>query len=371
MRAAGVRVPETLATRFPPSPPGERGEGGEGKGGKGGYKGGLVDIVGTGGDGHNTFNVSTTSAILATALGINICKHGNKASTSSSGSADILAALGADLGGVTPSKVAAMFQETTTTPPPPRTTGETETEAQPGTFCFLYAPTFHPSMRHISPVRTALPFKTIFNLLGPLVNPIDYSLSSGLEARIIGVSNPALGRIFADTLVLLGVDRALVVCGDEALDEISPATTTHVWKVRTLTGETGVEEFHIHPTKTFGIPTHPLTQVAGGKGPQENAGILERLVKGQIDPEGDGEERAILDFVVLNTAALAVVAGVVGGGEWGAKEEVDGEGVAVGGKWREAVERVREGVSSGRAWGAWRGFVEWSRKAEGGGVEGE
>ncbi|KAF8430259.1 glycosyl transferase [Tirmania nivea] len=370
MRDAGVKIPG-LESRFPPAPRGEvDGSEDNDDADDGRYRGGLVDIVGTGGDGYGTFNVSTTSSILATACGIQVCKHGNKASTSTSGSADILAALGADLSNVTPDKVRNLFLS-------PQRKEEKEEAGQQGTehtgtFCFLFSPTFHPSMKHVAPIRKSLPYRTIFNLLGPLVNPIDYSLPQGLEARIIGVGQHRFGRIFAETLVHLGVTRAMVVCGSENLDEVSPAVFTHVWKLRKSksTASVVIEEFKIHPTVTFGLPTHPLTSVAGGHSPQTNAAILTRLLRGQIPPTGPSDETAILDFVILNTAALCVVAGVVPsaahkGSRWVDEEEVDEGGYAVGRKWREGVEMVRRGVESGRAWAAWEEFVGVSKVVEG------
>ncbi|KAF8476021.1 glycosyl transferase [Kalaharituber pfeilii] len=361
MRKAGVVIPG-LEARF--------GVQGHERQARGRYKGGLVDIVGTGGDGHDTFNVSTTSAVLAAACGLQVCKHGNKASTSSSGSADILTALGADLWSVTPDKVSAMFTQHKPAAEVHTADERKQHQVPAGTFCFLLAPLYHPSMRHISPVRTQLPFRTIFNLLGPLVNPIDYSLppDSGLETRIIGVNNMRFGRIFADTLILLGVRTGMVVSGAENLDEISPEGNTFIWKLRPHAPlkpdqKPGVivEEFKVHPTKTFGLPTHPLSRVSGGKKPEVNAEILKRIVRGEVDPEEDSDERAILDFVILNTAALVVATGVVGSEEE-EEESVDEEGVAIGGKWKEAVEVVKEAIASGRGWTAWEEFVKWSKK---------
>lgn len=205
-----------------------------------------MDIVGTGGDGHNTFNVSTTSAILASSY-LRIAKHGNKASTSASGSADILMALGAKLEQVTPDKVARHF-----------TTSATNAEEEK--FAFLYAPVYHPSMRYVAPIRRSLGFRTVFNLLGPLVNPVDYSLVGGLEARIIGVSKASHGPIFAETLRILGAKKAAVVCGREGLDEISCEGETDLWLLKN--GE--IKHLVLHPTKSFGLATHTLASVAGG-----------------------------------------------------------------------------------------------------------
>ena len=372
MREAGVRI-TGLESRFgnlpDKRPPGSVGA----------YNGGLVDIAGTGGDGHNTFNVSTTAAILATSCGLQVCKHGNKASTSTSGSADVLVALGADLTTINADKVRDIFLHQ----PPRGENGHSSTlDSSPplqktGTFCFVFAPVFHPSVKHVAPIRSSLPFRTIFNFLGPLVNPIDYSLPGGLEARVIGVGNPRFGRIFADTLVLLGVTRALIVCGAESLDEISPTVETYAWKIRRSrlgegtsgNGNSGggivVEEFKFHPTKTFGLRTHPLSRVAGGKSPQENAAIIKRLLKGEIDPDSnaDTDDRAILDFVIANTAALLVVAGVTDtrlGETWLDEEDVDA-GVVVGGRWIDAVNLVKQGIRSGRAWLSWQEFVDWTR----------
>ena len=372
MRAAGVKI-TGLESRFG-NLPNQRLSGSTGA-----YNGGLVDIAGTGGDGHNTFNVSTTAAILATSCGLQVCKHGNKASTSTSGSADVLAALGANLTAINAEKVRDIFLHKA----PQAENGHSSTlhpssPAKTGTFCFVFAPVFHPSVRHVAPIRSSLPFKTIFNFLGPLINPIDYSLPGGLEARVIGVGDPRFGRIFADTLVLLGVTRALIVCGAESLDEISPAVETYAWKVRRSRLGEGmspavVEEFKFHPTKTFGLRTHPLSRVAGGMSPQENAAIMKRLLKGEIDPDSnaDTDERAILDFVIANTAAMLVVAGITDtrpGETWIDEENIDA-GVVVGGRWIDAVNLVKQGIRSGRAWLAWQEFVDWTRAGPPGAIK--
>ncbi|CUS14641.1 unnamed protein product [Tuber aestivum] len=303
---------------------------------------GQVDIVGTGGDGHDTFNVSTTSAILASGCGLRICKHGNKASTSASGSADILTSLGANLMAITPPIVTSIFNE-----------------PSKGNFCFLYAPVFHPAVRHVAPIRRELGHRTIFNLLGPLANPIDYSVSGGLEARIIGVGRRELGQVFAETLKILGASKGMVVCGEEGLDEVSCECRTECWRLLEdpETREVTVDHFFVHPTETFGIPTHSLSRVAGGKGPDENAAILERLLNGK---ERD-DEKAVKDFVLANTAALIAISGLLG-----PVERVSEGAVARGAVWRSAVEKANEGITSGRAWEEWSKFVEKSRQAEGG-----
>ncbi|RPA74243.1 anthranilate phosphoribosyltransferase [Ascobolus immersus RN42] len=309
---------------------------------RGSYRGGLVDIVGTGGDGHNTFNVSTTSSILAAAF-LNVAKHGNKASTSASGSADILVAMGADLAGVTPQKVVSHF---------------TEPDAEGGRYVFLYAPTFHPSLGAVAPIRKLLGHRTLFNLLGPLVNPIDYSLEGGLEARIIGVAKYSMGRVFAEALRELGCTKGMVVSGREGLDEVSCQGGSYVWQLVEEGARVEVREYEIHPTVTFGLPVHELTEVAGGKSPEENAVILTKLLNNEL-PEGD----AILDFVLINTATLFVSAGLVDEVE-GDKEdwEWEREGVRGGRKWVAALELAREAVRSGRGGRAWGEYVAMSQR---------
>lgn len=267
-------------------------------------------------------------------------KHGNRASTSTSGSADILTSLGAKLTSVTPIVVASIFNDTSKL-----------------NFCFLYAPIYHPGVRHVAPIRRELGCRTIFNLLGPLANPIDYSIPGGLEARIIGVGKRELGQVFAETLRILGVKKGMVVCGEEGLDEVSCEVKTECWRLLEERGSSRitVDHFFIHPTETFGMQTHSLREVAGGKGPGENAEILERLLKGQ---ERD-EEKAVRDFVLINTATLLAISGIIG-----AVERV-GEGeVASGPLWKSAVQKAEEGITSGKAWNEWTRFVDRSCRAE-------
>jgi len=231
-------------------------------------------------------------------------------------------------------------------------------EPSMGNFCFLYAPVFHPAVRHVAPIRRELGHRTIFNLLGPLANPIDYSVSGGLEARIIGVGRRELGQIFAETMKILGARKGMVVCGEEGLDEVSCERRTECWRllVDPKTNEVIVDHFFVHPTETFGIPTHSLSKVAGGKGPDENAAILERLLKGQEQ----GDERAVKDFVLVNTAALIAISGLLG-----PVERIPEGTVAKGAVWEKAVEKANEGITSGKAWEEWSKFVEKSQQAEG------
>ncbi|BGP09801.1 Anthranilate phosphoribosyltransferase [Rhodotorula toruloides] len=253
----------------------------------------ICDIVGTGGDGHNTFNVSTTAAIVAAGAGLRVYKHGNKAATSSSGSADILLSLGCPVTTLPPS---AMNQVAARSP-----------------FLFLFAPIYHPSMVRVAPFRKQIGFPTVFNALGPLINP------AKPKAVIVGVHSPYLGPIFAEALKITGVERAWVVCGAEGLDEISPAGDTHLWDLHNGT----ITERTLHPS-AFGINPTPLSSVAGGT-PLENSLTLLKLLDNQL-PHTDPIE----NFVILNAAALLVVAGK-------AKSE------------KEGVEMARESIANGGA----------------------
>ncbi|KAK5657792.1 hypothetical protein OQA88_2865 [Cercophora sp. LCS_1] len=310
---------------------------------EGSYNGGLCDIVGTGGDSHNTFNISTTASILASSL-LFIAKHGNKASTSKSGSADLLAnmePLSPKISRICPDTIAPLYAKTN--------------------YAFLFAPVFHPGMRYVAPIRRQLPWRTVFNLLGPLANPTDLPSPSGdslLEARMIGVARKDIGPVFADALRLAGARKALVVCGDEELDEISIAGDTLCWRIAPddQTGEPSVEHFRLHP-RDFGLPSHPLSEVSPGKEPAENAAILARILKGEM-----ADDDPILHFVLINTAALFVVSGIceadtsdLGHGDDGVVITERGPG---GGRWKEGVRRARWAIKSGEALRQWEAFVE-------------
>ncbi|TGZ82762.1 hypothetical protein EX30DRAFT_328556 [Ascodesmis nigricans] len=335
----------------------------------GDYEGGLVDMVGTGGDGHDTFNVSTTAAVVAAGTGLRVAKHGSKASSSMSGSADLLMALGAKILDVGAEEAGRLL-----------------CEGAQGRFCFLYAPVFHPAMKTVAEVRRELGCRTIFNVLGPIISPIDFSTvigrngeetTPGYEARLLGVGHRRMGPVYADTLRLLGVKKALVVCGDEDLDEVSIAGNTHCWRITTdpslptTTNHNGIsngaslsstvqgifiETFLIHPTHTFGISTHPLSRCGSGGTPADNAVIFQEILKG-IRKRGD----PVRDFVVVNAAACLVAAGACEG-----TEGIGEDGVMRGNKWLDAVRRVEkalEGGEDGDAWRAWRKYVEGSEKA--------
>ncbi|KAF2463220.1 uncharacterized protein BDR25DRAFT_298540 [Lindgomyces ingoldianus] len=309
---------------------------------EGSYNGGLCDIVGTGGDSHNTFNISTTSSILASSL-LMIGKHGNRASTSRSGSADLLSCVRPKppvITAITPSTLAEIYSHTN--------------------YAFLFAPIFHPGARHAASIRKQLGWRTIFNLLGPLANP----LHELIEARVIGVARREIGPDFAESLRQSGVKKAMVICGYEELDELSCAGPTHCWRlVGTSSGaeseaEGGVEikYFTISP-EDFGLPCHALTEVSPGQSPEQNAEILMRILRGEVQPDDP-----ILRFVLINTAALFVVSGIcdadtsdMGHGDDGKVIKEVGPG---GGRWKEGIRRARWAITSGAALRQWDSFVE-------------
>ncbi|HKB27396.1 MAG TPA: anthranilate phosphoribosyltransferase, partial [Candidatus Limnocylindrales bacterium] len=248
---------------------------------------GAIDVVGTGGDGSGTFNISTAAALVVASAGIPVAKHGNRAITSRSGSADVLDALGIRIDHDAESAARDL-----------REMG----------FAFLFAPAFHPAMRHAGPTRREIGVRTAFNLLGPLTNP------AGATRAVIGVADPSLAPRIAAVAQLLGTERTLVVHGS-GVDELP------------LDG-TGV----IHDVSPAGIAVHQIRAVDLGLGPAEtstlaggtaaeNAAIVEAIFAGE-----DGPRR---DVVVLNAAAGFLVAGRVtslAGGVAVARETVDGGG---------------------------------------------
>lgn len=243
-------------------------------------------------------------------------------------------------------------------------------------YAFLFAPSFHPGMRFVSPVRKKLPWRTVFNLLGPLANPMDAAIGArgsatapngstplaGVEARIIGVARRDLGPVFAEALRQNGVRKAMVVCGEEELDEVSCAGPTLCWRLREDStsgqgaGDVVVEHFRLSP-EDFGLTRHPLADVSPGKEPAENAKILKRILNNEL-----ADDDPILEFVLINTAALFVVSGVcdadqsdMGLGDDGKVIPETGPG---GGRWKEGVRRARWAIKSGEAWRQWNAFVE-------------
>lgn len=228
-------------------------------------------------------------------------------------------------------------------------------------YAFLFAPVFHPGMKYVAPIRKELGWRTIFNLLGPLANPVE----GNIEARILGVARRDIGPVFADALKMTGARKAMVICGEEDLDEISCAGRTHCWRLvdrsthdGKSTSDVDIESFTVCAAD-FGLPAHELKDVSPGKEPHENAQILMKLLQGQL-PKDD----PIFDFVLMNTAALFVVSGIcevdtsdMGHGDDGKVIKERGPG---GGRWKEGVRRARWAVESGEAWRQWRQFVDVS-----------
>jgi anthranilate phosphoribosyltransferase len=228
----------------------------------------LIDTAGTGG-GPSTFNVSTTAALIAAGAGCAVAKHGNRSSTSRSGSADLLEALGVNIE-LEPEQVAACIDEVG--------------------FGFMFAPRHHAAMAHVIPVRKELAVRTIFNFLGPLTNP------AGARRQLLGVSDRHYQETIAEALVGLGSSRALVVSAEDGIDELSISARTRVIEV----ADGSTEEWFVEPGE-FGLGEAELAEVAGGAA-EENAAATRAVL--------DGEEGPRRDLALLNAGAAIYVGGV-------------------------------------------------------------
>jgi anthranilate phosphoribosyltransferase len=227
----------------------------------------VLEIVGTGGDKSNSFNISTTSSLVISAAGIPVAKHGNRAASSKSGAADVLEALGVDI-----------------TVPPERSLHLLKTIG----LCFLFAQNYHLSMKYVAPVRKELGIRTIFNILGPLVNP------AGASMELLGVYDQELTEPMARVLSNLGVKSALVVYGQDGLDEISLSAPTSVCEVRD-----GVFKSYVIEPEQFDIRRCKKEDLVGGS-PAENAVISRAILSGETGPKRDA--------VLLNSAAAIHIA---------------------------------------------------------------
>jgi anthranilate phosphoribosyltransferase len=243
-RSTPVPVPEELASR-------------------------SVDVCGTGGDGQGTFNVSTTAAFVVAGAGVPVAKHGNRAVSSASGSADVLAALGVRIDMPPPVAARALLEANVT---------------------FLFAPAYHPAMKSVGPMRRELGVRTAFNLAGPLANPL------GVKRQLVGVDRPLRVPVVAHALAALGAKHALVVSNSGAGDELLPHGLTIVAEVSE--GEVRLEEW---TAATFGLPERDPRDMAGGDA-ETNAVILRAVLSGEIGPRRDA--------VLMNAAAALVVSGV-------------------------------------------------------------
>jgi anthranilate phosphoribosyltransferase len=262
----------------------------------------LVDTAGTGGDGARTFNISTAAALVAAAAGAGVAKHGNRAVSSSSGSADVLEALGFNL------------------ELPPETIARSIDELG---FGFLFAPTHHPAMRHAAPVRRELATRTVFNVLGPLTNP------AGARAQVVGVYAPELVPTLAEVLARLGAERAFVVHGAAGVDELSPAGPNLVCEV----ADGQVRRREIDPLD-LGVGRCAPEELRGGD-PAENAETIRRIFSG-----ADGGKR---DAVLLNAAGAIAAGGL-------ARDLSEGVGLA------------REAIDSGAAGERLEALIAFSRE---------
>jgi len=229
----------------------------------------LVDTAGTGGDGQATINISTAAALVAAAAGAAVAKHGNRAVSSASGSADVLEALGFSLD---------------------LPTERIERSIDELGFGFLFAPTHHPGFRHAAAVRRELATRTVFNVLGPLTNP------AGARAQVVGVYDAALVRTLAEVLARLGARRAFVVHGFGGIDELSPAGPNLVCEV--VDGE--VREREVDP-QVLGLPPCAPEELRGGS-PEQNARVIRAVFSGE-------EQGAKRDAILLNAAGAIAAAG--------------------------------------------------------------
>ncbi|MCX5877377.1 MAG: anthranilate phosphoribosyltransferase [Deltaproteobacteria bacterium] len=229
----------------------------------------LVDTCGTGGDASGTFNVSTTTAFVVAAAGVPVAKHGNRSVSSHCGSADVLEALGVDLG-LSAEQIGQCIREIG--------------------IGFMFAPALHGAMKHAIGPRREIGIRTIFNILGPLTNP------AGANVQVMGVFAPALTETLARVLGRLGTRRALVVCGEGNLDEITITGTTRVsdWANGELT------TYSIHPSE-LGMATASLAEIKGGTTATEAAAQLRSVLSGKAGP--------CLDMVLLNAGAALMAAG--------------------------------------------------------------
>ena len=239
----------------------------------------VLEIVGTGGDGSNSFNISTTSSLVIAAGGVPVAKHGNRAASSKSGAADVLEALGVKIT-LTPERSAEILKKIN--------------------ICFLFAQNYHIAMKYVAPIRKELGIRTVFNILGPLSNP------AGANMELMGVYDQSLVEPLAQVMANLGVDRGMVVYGQDSLDEISMCTPTSVCEIR----DGKFTSYEITPEQ-FGYERCEKGALTGGT-PAENAEITKAILKG----EEKGSKR---QAVCLNAGAALYIAGKAASIEEGVK----------------------------------------------------
>jgi anthranilate phosphoribosyltransferase len=266
---------------------------------------GLVDIVGTGGDSSHTFNISTASTFVAAAAGARVAKHGGRSVSSTSGSADVMEALGVHIN-LTPEQVAACLEQTG--------------------IAFMFAPNHHASMKHAAPVRKELGVRTIFNILGPLTNP------AGAPNMLLGVFHPDLVGIQVRVLQRLGAEHAMVVYGMNGMDEISLSGETMVGELK----DGSVHEYMVHPSD-FGLPVYD-SRVLRVANREESVACIRRALGNEDGP--------VRDIVLLNAGAALYCSGL-------APSISDG------------VKLAREAVASGQAMAKLSAFVAATQALKG------
>lgn len=230
----------------------------------------ALDIVGTGGDSSGTFNISTATSFVAAGMGIPIAKHGNRAASSKCGSADVLEALGVNIN-LTPQQAEEVLKKIG--------------------MVFLFAPNFHPAMKQIGPVRKKLQLRTIFNFLGPFLNP------ASTKRQLLGIPNENIAKQLAEVATKLKFTHLMMVTGKDGLDEITTTGETQIFEIK----GSALRSYTISP-KQFGIREADKKDLLGGDAPT-NAKIIENILKGEKGPRRD--------VVLLNSAAAAYAAGKV------------------------------------------------------------
>jgi len=267
---------------------------------------GLIDTCGTGGGIVGTFNISTAAALVAAGAGARVAKHGNRSFTSRCGSADVLEALGVAVT-LDAQGAARVLREACVT--------------------FLFAPNFHPAMKHVGPVRSELRIPSVMNMLGPLANP------AGARRQVIGVADPERAALMAQALARLGTEHAMIVHARVGMDEISPYGVTDVWEIRNgevVRWEIDAERFDFHVTDVNALQ---------GGAPQENARRIEQL----LDAKSAGSDPAGRAAVALNAGAALYVAGLADSYEQGVR--LAEEMLSRGAGWQ-ALERLRRASPS-------------------------
>jgi anthranilate phosphoribosyltransferase len=228
----------------------------------------LVDTCGTGGDASGTFNISTATAFVVAGTGVRVAKHGNRSVTSKCGSADVMEALGVNIN-LPPARIAACLDQVG--------------------IAFLFAPAMHSAMKYVQPARRELRLRTVFNLLGPLTNP------ASATAQVVGVYAAELVEKLAEALSMLGLRRAMVVHGDDGLDEITITGPTRIAELR----DGVVRAYEVTPEQ-FGFQRATLNEISGGDA-SENAKVIREVLNGRASPSRD--------IVLLNAAAALVASG--------------------------------------------------------------